>query len=167
MRLLFAAAAVLGLVAVAVESHASPITYTESAVASGSLGGRSFTNALVTITGSADTSDVQPSYTGYAVITPGAQVTVAGVGTYAFTDTIQFFVGPEYDVAGVTDLEGMLGLDILDTMSSAFETYNLTTAFGPASGSPILDAGDGFGTSAGALILNSAGNSTFTATTGQ
>jgi hypothetical protein len=164
MRLLLAAA-VLGLVSFPLAGHAELITYTESVVASGSLGGRNFTNAVVTITGSADTSQVQPSFTGYAVLTPGARVTVAGVGTFTFADPIEFFVSAMFTVAGVTDLTGPLGLDIVDTQSSAFETYSLTTAFGPVTGPPVINAGDPFSTNGGALIVNSAGNSTFTATT--
>lgn len=163
MRLLLAAAVVVGLFSVPLASHAELITYTESVVASGSLGGRNFTNALVTVTGSADTSQVKPSITGFNVLTPGARVTVAGVGTFTFNNPIQFFVSPDFDVAGVTDLEGVWGLDIVDTQNSAFEPYSLTTPFGPVTGPPVVNAGDPFSTSGGALILNSAGNSTFTA----
>jgi len=164
MRVLLAAAALAGLVSLPLAGHAELITYTESVVASGSLAGRPFTNAVVTITGSADTSQVEPSFAGYAVLTSGARVTVAGVGTFTFNDPIQFFVSPMFDVAGVSDLTGPLGLDIVDTQNSAFETYSLITAFGPVTGPPVVNAGDPFSTSGGALVLNSAGDSTFTAT---
>ena len=114
------------LAAATLAAYADTLTYTESVTASGLLGKESFTNALVTITGSADTSTITQAGSSFSVITPGSQVTVAGIGTFLLTGTIDFFDNNLVGVAGVTDVD-----DIIDTKNSAFDTYNLQTAFGP------------------------------------
>lgn len=60
---------------------AGPITFTETQDGSGSLGGTSFNNALVTIALTSDTSTIfSPSTDIFADIGP-ATVSVAGIGT--------------------------------------------------------------------------------------
>src|SRR5262249_21827250 len=64
-------------------------------------------------------------------------------------------------------LDRLLGpSSILDTFNSAFATYNLASSIGPLSGSPFINPGLGFATTAGTLIFNASGTLTFTATTG-
>ena len=149
----------LSLLQPALAAHADTVTYTESVTASGLLGKENFTNALVTITGSADTSTITQLGSPFSVITPGSQVTVAGIGTFLLTDTIDFFDNNPVGVAGVTDVN-----DIIDTKNSAFDTYNLQTAFGPITGGFEGNLGENFSTSGGGLVLTSAGDSTFQAT---
>jgi Transposase, Mutator family len=145
-------------IAVAASIHtasADPITYTESASATGSLGSNSFTNALVTITVQADTSGVISCF-GIALCNLGTgSVSVAGVGTATFTNMIDAFVansntGAVHSAAGI--FHPSIG-DILDTLSSVFATYSLTTSIGPVTGSPVFNS-FAFPTSGGNFVLN-------------
>ena len=147
--------------------EAGPITYTETATGSGSLGGASFTNALVTITAIADTADIilsDPSDMFYKVTNMSTTVDVAGIGSAMFTDAIYTGVVQLFQVAGFSDPKSE---DILDTKSSAFSTYNLSTSLGPLSGTTVINPGFAFPTTGGDFVFNSAnanGDSTFQAT---
>ena len=55
--------------------------------------------------------------------------------------------------------------DVLDTIDEAFLTYDLKSAIGPITGASSIDPSFSYATTLGALNLQSAGNSTFTATT--
>ena len=66
-------------------------------------------------------------------------------------------------LAGFADFTA--DLTILDTFSSAFATYGLSTAIGPVTGGAVFNSGTGFATTAGTLIIGSiSGDATFTAT---
>jgi len=143
---------------------AGPITYTESATASGSLGGSSFTNALVTVKLDGDTANVVSGGGGFFTNSVGTfTVNVVGIGTAALTAPgAEVFVNQTFAPAAA----GFgAGSSILDTLNSSLSTYALTTAIGPITGSPFINPGTPFSTSLGNLVINSAGNSTFTATT--
>jgi hypothetical protein len=82
--------AVVCVGALAGTGRAGPITYTEQFTASGSLGTQSFTNAMVTITGTGDTANIVSS--GLNIFNPvTATVTIAGLGTATFTDSLRVF----------------------------------------------------------------------------
>src|SRR5579862_1176439 len=69
-------------------ASAAPITYTETLTASGTLGGTTFTDALVTVTLTGDTSNVTAGpvpHTDVLVNTGSATVSVSGIGTGTFT----------------------------------------------------------------------------------
>src|SRR2546426_1371198 len=68
-------------------AQATSITYTEMFTATGTLGGIPFTNALVTLTMTGDTSDIVGGDTFFYMVAPLA-VNVADVWTATFTDTI-------------------------------------------------------------------------------
>src|SRR5579864_1566342 len=72
-------------------AEATPITYTEQATGSGSLGGSPFTNKLTTITVTGDTSGVVQSPANFFHVDGPATVDVSGVGTAVFSDTIEAF----------------------------------------------------------------------------
>ncbi len=145
-------------------ASATPITYTESATVSGSLGGTAFRNALVTLTMSTDTTSVTFAGGLFTNIAP-ATVTVSGVGSATFTDTIDVFDNPTFaPPAAGFGVDG--GGSILDTFNAAFGSYDLTTAIGPITGSPFINPGMSINTTAGSFIINTSGNSTFTAVTG-
>src|ERR1700680_3672561 len=78
--------AVIGTVALA-----SPITYTMTATASGSVGGTAFSNAAITVTSGADTNNVfiaggtSPDFI-YEIIPPSSSISIAGFGSATFTD---------------------------------------------------------------------------------
>src|SRR5262249_4502584 len=73
-------AAAMGL-GFAAPAHAVPIEYMETATATGTLDGKSFTNAQVTLTVTGDTAAAPPGGGLQIYVLPGATVTVAGVGS--------------------------------------------------------------------------------------
>ena len=140
-------------------AKASTITYTESATVSGSLNGVSFASKLLTLTGTGDTANITNGVPIAIHLT--ATFGVAGVGSGTFTDTFEVFDNQGAAVAGFEDIAQPANL--LDTANNAFATYNLSTSIGPLTGSSLINPGFSFPTTAGALILNSAGDATFTA----
>jgi hypothetical protein len=160
---------VLGLAALALllgsggPVSAGPIVYTVQTTASGSLGGTPFSNALVTVSFTGDTSNVTGGG-GFFTNTVGtATVNVAGLGTATFTDSMEAFVNQTFvpPAAGIADTT--IGGSVLDTFNAAFATYDLRSFIGPLSGAPFINPGESFPTNRGGFILNSAGNSTFQA----
>lgn len=140
---------------------ASILTYTDQAIASGSLGGTAFTNALVTLTLTGNTSSVTSPSPGIFTLVAPLTVSVAGLGSTSFTDTAQAVDNQSNGLAGFGD--NTLNVFILGTGNSVFASYNLSTPIGPDTGSPALNPGASFNTASGAFVITSAGNSTFTA----
>ena len=161
----FLAAVVLGIAGAILgvsSTLAAPITYTEQATASGSLGGTTFTNASVTLTMLNDITNVSG---GPAVFVNKGTVTlsVAGFSSVTFTDTTQAVANQTAENGGFGDATEDLA--ILFTGSAAFSTYNLETAIGPLSGTAVFNMGASFPTTGGGFIINSVADSTiFTAT---
>jgi hypothetical protein len=164
LRMSFLLLSVLSLCVVPLAAHADIITYTVSGTASGSLDGTAFSNALVTITGSADNSDIfsplSMIYDNIALTAP--TLTVAGVGTDTFTDTLVYVSNQNRGIVGVSDMTRNLALFLVN--SSALTSYDLSTAVGPVSGTPVTNLGKSFATSLGTFEIDSANNPTFTAT---
>jgi len=146
---------------------ADGVTYTETDVASGSLGGASFSDALVTITLLGDTFTSTTGIFGALEVFGPATVTVDGIGTASFTDSLAAFDSPIFGSAGILDSSlGLFGSDVLDTMDPTFGTYDLTTDVGPITGFSLFNADNGFATTDGSFVLTSdSGTSTFSATT--
>jgi hypothetical protein len=169
LRLLLAA---LLLIASAMEeSEAAPITFTESTVGSGSLGGVQYANALVTFNATADTSQVVGPAPFFTVHPTTLTVTVAGLGSGTFTssrtdvfDNQTFVNGSITGIAGIGDLN--LGATALGTSNTGFQTYALMSSIGPLSGPNFIRPDITFTTTAGAFALTSAGTATFQANTG-
>lgn len=164
-RIVLLLAALVVLLCVATQANADGVlTYTESDTATGSIGGTSFTGALVTITFVGHTANVTGSPGFFQNIVGTGTVTIAGIGTFAFTPSTtptDVFDNQVTQVAGIASF-----LSILDTVAPAFATYDLTTPIGPISGPALTNLGIAFDTTDGPFILNSVGsNSTFTATT--
>ena len=68
-------------------ARADSATYTETVTATGTLGGQSFTNALVTLTAMGDTSNVNLAGAPVSAHIPvPVDLTIAGLGSTAFTD---------------------------------------------------------------------------------
>jgi hypothetical protein len=153
----------------ATPAFAGLITYTETASATGTLGGTSFTSVTLTMA-SANTANITNPSSGLFNISGPATVTVAESGgpvTATFTDIIQVFSAQNASLGsgtvGFHDIT--VSLDILDDTSASFATYALNTAIGPISGSSTISSHPGgYPTSSGPFILTSAGNATFTAT---
>ena len=146
-------------------AQAESITYNETVTASGLLGGQLFKDALVTITGVGDTTDVSSPVSGILVVPVTASVVVAGIGAADFTDSTVVFVNQSGPDGGFSD--NTRASDILDVVSKAFAHYDLTTSFGPASGPSITSSYSGVDTSVGGfLVLSIFSDVTFTATIG-
>lgn len=155
-------------VAVPVALHATPITYTETFTGSGSVTNGNFTeqfvNQLVTLTAVGDTDNVVNQSSGIFVNIVPTTFSIAGGLGGAFSDEIQFVANQGIGVAGVGD--ATRNFAVMFTENSVFDTYDLTTAIGPITGSPRFNLGGSFATSGGAFTIASAGDSTFQATTG-
>ena len=78
--LLVAALTMSAVLGWAAPTQAAPITYTETSIASGTLGGTPFTNALVTVEFTADTSGVIEPLPGVFVNQGTATVTIRWAG---------------------------------------------------------------------------------------
>lgn len=141
-----------------VAAHATPITYTETITASGSLNGSKFVNQLLTLIGTSDSTTV----TGAGLYsTPNLNITgsVAGVGSFTIAG-VNIFSNEAFDVVGFND--GALG-DILDTVNSAFGSYDLKSAIGPLLGSAESSL-QSYKTTSGTLNIQSiSGNASFQA----
>ncbi len=144
-----------------VMAHAAPISFTETVTGSGTLAGTAFTNQLITLMGTADTSNIMSSGNVFFLNLSSATVMVGSGSAGTFTDTIEVFDNQDVGGAGFEDTASG---DVLDTTSSAFSTYALqgaVTGTGPAT----INSGLIFGTSLGAFHLSStSGNATFSAT---
>jgi hypothetical protein len=168
MRRFLTAAAVLGSIA-ATNGRASAdlITYTETVVASGSLGGVQFTGALVTIVATADTAGVvrlQQFPAILAVDNASATILVAGLGeatfttpTFTYVNTIDRGLGNNARSGIEAGTIAQPSIDILDVNSTAFTSYDLKTPFGPINGRASGGGGGqfSFDTSSGALFFDS------------
>ena len=153
----------LAAFAFAAPAMASPITYTEVGTGSGTLDGTSFTNQLVTITMTADTSNI--TMTMGLIENHGATtVTVSTVGTDTLTNPFVFVNQTFVPTAAAGFGDTVLLTSIMDTFNSAFASYALL-AIGPTYG-PSFISGDTVATGSGTFRLSSMGDTTFTATAG-
>lgn len=145
-------------------AFAGTITYTESATATGTIGGAAYTDALVTLTLVGDTANVTGGG-GFFTNTVGTfMLSIAGVGSGTFTDSgMEVFDNQGAIAAGFGDLGA--GGSVLDTFDAAFGAYDLTTAIGPITGANFIRPDLTYGTTLGAFTIAAAGLSTFTATT--
>ena len=162
MRSIFASVGLaLALVGFAApQASATPITYEFSGTGSGTIGGTSFTGALLVFTGTADTANVQSfSFMGdtfYAVGLDSLTVSIAGIGTATLTQPAevfgipQAFVDPDGEIPAIPlvilgridnppDLTSFTG--IANAGSNALAGYDLTTSIGPVGDSGVGGVG--------------------------
>jgi uncharacterized protein (TIGR03437 family) len=155
--------------------QATPITYTLTTTASGTLGASSFTNAAVTLTLTGDTSSVAAgsgSASGHLVNNVSATVNISGMGAATLTDSIVLI--STFDTVfdgfyGVLAVDNATGTGILLQEGAIFHGYELGP-FGPVTGTGGVASGSSvppvFPTTAGNLtwaVGQSLGSSTFTA----
>jgi hypothetical protein len=129
-------------------AHATPITFQLSGTASGTIGGTTFTDALVTLTGTGDTADIVSLF-GFAFAAPiTTAVTIQGVGTATITDPTEILSTAlpveidegapilPYVIIGRIDvppaLDSFTGIGAVG--SAALLGYNLGTSIGPITG---------------------------------
>jgi hypothetical protein len=182
MHRFVATLAVLGIFAGI--ASANPIVYTLTTTATGTLGASTFTNATVTVTLTADTSNIAfgPSPLNLALINPGsATINISGLGTSTLTDSIEILSSFDTLVFGgqsaviIAQLDNPAGTSVSGIVAeegTAFFGYGLQGPFGPISGTGGAASGPDniFPTTAGNLQFTiqppSLGPSTFTATGG-
>ena len=162
-------------------AEAIPITYTESATASGSLGGVPFSNALVTIRLTGDTANVMPFVLWPSILlnVGTATVTIAGLGVATFNNpngyaavavppgVIVEATVPTFNIAqfdGPAQSDGIT--HIMGLQDVALQDYDLASAFGPLTATSLPFSGsEKYGTTRGDLVLTSGSETvTFTAT---
>jgi hypothetical protein len=132
LRLAFAAALAAAVIGVG-QAQAAVIVFTETTTASGSLNGVTFTNALVTMSGSADTSAITQPFAGiYVLANIPVSVTVQGLGTAHFSDDIQAVSNQNNKGVGFGDVTLATGLLFTGQIDNA--GYDLSTPFGPVTG---------------------------------
>jgi len=152
------------LIVLAASSSAVPITYTDYATVSGSLGGIPFTNALYTVVMVNDTNNVINPNPGEWYISGGTVTfSLSGFGGGQFIGQIILIDDQLAPFAGFGD--DLTETDVLDTNNPAFASYDLKTAIGPISGPCDAEAGP-TPTNLGPLIYTCTSDSVFTATLG-
>jgi hypothetical protein len=142
-------------------AHATPITYTFSTTASGTLGSVIFNDALVTVTVDADTANVF-GFEGviHNQATGGVDLSINGVGTTVFTAPVSVI----NDGNQIVIINDETGAGLLSETSNDFTGYELNSPFGPITGS-FGQSTVSTNTSAGDFLITSdSGDSTFTAT---
>ena len=151
---------------------AVPITYTFTATCSGTIGSTPFTNAMVTVTATGDTSaifaGVNPPYTpGFFFNPTQVSASIAGVGTANFTGSgsIAGYGALANGYVFVDQSESLVGFGIesdrTDDFSPTFATYGLSSSIGPASSVSLQFSNEA--TTLGALTLTTVTPGTFTA----
>jgi hypothetical protein len=172
MKRLVLTVATVVLLAWVTPVQATPITYMETATATGSLGGLTFTDSFVTITLTADTSTVSGTagilhpYTN-----PGsATVNVSGV-TGTFTNPMAAVEYEPFLVAGIEDAGS--NYVILGTESDALNNYDLRSSVVTTTNPNGIIPGPSFSPNMAFLttlgnfdLVSVSGNSTFSATLG-
>ena len=157
----FALGLAILLLGLAGPAHAVPITYTQTGIASGSLGGLTFTNAQIVLSATGDTDNVVPNgeFEDDGEIVPAGMyfinvsslttIDIAGIGTATLTEPSAVYAFPisvDIDEDGAPDpplviigaiddypaLESFTGLG--GSGNDAFAGYDLRTAIGPVAG---------------------------------
>jgi hypothetical protein len=162
---------VLAVVSGPFAALATPITYTMTATATGTLAGTPFTAAAIQVTSIADTNDVFVAGTVpdfiFEVHPASSTISIAGFGTHTFTDQM-FWQDPngsgDIIFGDVVAGHAVLGFTKL---FSGLESYDLKSSFGPVSSSidfvtMFFDGFNNIPTSGGSLSLQ-ASDDTFLA----
>jgi PEP-CTERM motif len=163
LRLLAMASVLAAPIALSAES----ITYTDSFTASGSIGANSFSNALVTITGTGNSSAIVNEGGGIFALSLPVTFSIAGIESGSFTDDIQAFSNQSSGIAGFGDNTNDFAL--LYTINPVLSSYNLSTGIGPVTGPSLFNSVDAtlgeavYGTNDGDFALSSVSDSTFQA----
>jgi hypothetical protein len=165
-RLGTAMAGMVMLCVVAPAAFGAPVTYVFSGPATGTLGSTPFTNAQVTVTGTADTANIVQ----FDAVTPcvnltGVTIAIAGIGTTTATGPnflFDFQAGPGWGFEnGTCTVVGQTWLGVNNGLAA---TYGLATSIGPTTGTQ--DFANSTPTAAGSLTFTSV-PLTFQATLGQ
>lgn len=146
--------------------HAAALSFVIQGTATGTVGASAFTNALLTMTLSADTADISGPCGPACVTQPTDNVpfSIAGAGSGVFTTKKTVFVNNQTHLAGITD---PVRSDIMDLSSPVFLAYDLKSPIGPISDpNPLSGNFTAIASSLGTINLSSAGPFTFQAVAG-
>lgn len=132
----------------ATAAAASPITITETVVASGSLDGDAFTDALVTFVGTGDTSNVVGQF---QISNLPLNVSVAGGGSDNFVDSIAVVANSGSMDIGLGDFTTGLALLFVGDFPGG---YNLKSNYS-LTGNTIVNNGASYNTSGGTFSFSS------------
>ena len=146
-------------------------TYTETVVGSGSLGGVAFTNQLITLTQTADTTNVTLSSTSipfYSVQAVTSTISLAGFATASFIAPT--FVGsqsaPPLSGSGLGQMN-VGGPSLISITSRIPSNYDLKSSLGPVTGSSLVLTNFNLATTTGNFVITAAANTaTFQARVG-
>ncbi len=145
-------------------ASAAPITYIQTAVASGQAGESSFTDALVTITFLGDTTNVYNDGIWRHDAT-GASINIAGIGSGTLTDLGLTVYNNGLLSPGYAGFGNGVGT-IFSTANAAFAGYNLQSAIGPIAGTVYYRSDLSYGSTLGTLRFSSSSDATFEAQMG-
>ena len=148
--------------------RAAAVTYTLETIGSGTLDGVAYTDASVVLTMHNDTTNVVsgPPESGFTFSNTGTlTVSVGGGPLETFTDPgTDVFVDQSLGTLGpAVGFDGGFDNLAIGTLSEAFIHYDLKTSIGPVSGSVLSNFGLPFPTSSGPFVIDSSGDTTFTA----
>ncbi|RZU42480.1 PEP-CTERM sorting domain-containing protein [Edaphobacter modestus] len=159
--------AVASIFAAPIALSAESITYTDTFTASGSIGAETFTDALVTISGTGNSSGIINEGGGIFALSLPVTFSIAGVASGTFTDDIQVFANQSSGIAGFGDNTNDFAL--IYTANPALSSYSLSTGIGPVTGPSLFNSVDAtlgeavYGTNDGNFALSSVSDSTFQA----
>jgi PEP-CTERM motif-containing protein len=146
---------------------AAPITYTEQAITSGSLGGTAYSNELTTIVFTGDTRNVMDH--GMGLFTNSIGSTTVSVAGLMATFTNSPGVVADNFTHGVA-IEGItLDGQEFPVLGTGIPFYDLSTSIGPITGGALTELEVTYGTTLGGVTLTGPdpfGDSTFTASMG-
>lgn len=139
-------------------SFADIITFTDITTASGTIGATSFSDATITVSGTANTASITSFSEGFEIVDTSTSVSIGGLGTYDFTTPVGFFVNNTEDDVGFQRADDA---DLIDgPVNTDFGTWGLNTSIGPITGEvAIFQWATSFGavdTTDGQLILDDA-----------
>lgn len=156
LLLLLLAVALMTAISSATAS-ASPITYTETAVISGSLDGVGFNGETIVISWTGDTTNVTGGG-GFFINSAGTGTVafaITGVASGLFTDDVDVFANQNFIPPAAGFRSNTANGSILATFdAAAFGTYDLSTAIGPITGDAFFRNDLVYGTNQGDLIIS-------------
>jgi len=138
--------------------HADTITFTNTFVASGTLGASSFSNALVTLVGTGDAADFLTSLPNfYRDTAVSTTITVAGLGSGSVITPLGFFLDARPGItgkAGATVAGTGFQIDVME--ATAFQSYDSHSSFAPVPALLTFSwvGQNQFNTSLGAFIIS-------------
>jgi hypothetical protein len=133
------------------------ITYSETAIISGSLDGVGFNGETIVISWTGDTANVVNEGGGFFRNTAGSNAvafSITNVGSGIFTDNMFVYDNQTFIPTAAAGFGSFTqGGSIIATFDNVFAAYDLTTAIGPITNDAFIRPDLTFGTNAGGLNI--------------